>query len=157
MSENPRAFAPGFLFGAATAAYQIEGAAFEDGRTASIDSSDLYDLIQLDKRADRILPNGWCTLPPKQLCDKGNACLSCSKFVTDSTHAPQLRTQLTDTETLIEHRQAVFTAKYGAPMDETNIWLQGRRIEVDSLNRILLSINEVSAADKAVRGPGTTT
>ena len=36
MSENPRAFAPGFLFGAATAAYQIEGAAFDDGRTASI-------------------------------------------------------------------------------------------------------------------------
>lgn len=127
-----------------------------DGRTASIDSSDLYDLIQLDKRADRILPNGWCTLPPKQLCDKGNACLSCSKFVTDSTHAPQLRTQLTDTETLIEHRQAVFTAKYGAPMDETNIWLHGRQIEVDSLNRILLSINDVSATDKAVRGPGTT-
>ena len=91
------------------------------------------------------------------MCDKGNACLSCSKFVTDSTHAPQLRTQLADTETLIEHRQAVFTAKYGAPMDETNIWLQGRRIEVDSLNRILLSINDVSAADKAVRGPGTTT
>ncbi|GAA5154983.1 GH1 family beta-glucosidase [Microbacterium pseudoresistens] len=31
-----RAFPDGFLFGAATAAYQIEGAAFDDGRTASI-------------------------------------------------------------------------------------------------------------------------
>ncbi|MBN6191060.1 beta-glucosidase [Aneurinibacillus sp. BA2021] len=31
-----RAFPSDFLFGAATAAYQIEGAAFEDGRTASI-------------------------------------------------------------------------------------------------------------------------
>ena len=31
-----RAFPSDFLFGAATAAFQIEGAAFEDGRTASI-------------------------------------------------------------------------------------------------------------------------
>ena len=32
----PRTFPPSFLFGAATAAYQIEGAAHEDGRTDSI-------------------------------------------------------------------------------------------------------------------------
>jgi len=36
MSQTPRPFGSDFLFGAATAAYQIEGAAFEDGRTASI-------------------------------------------------------------------------------------------------------------------------
>ncbi|AXL11057.1 beta-glucosidase [Microbacterium foliorum] len=36
MTSVTRAFPQNFLFGAATAAYQIEGAAFEDGRTASI-------------------------------------------------------------------------------------------------------------------------
>ncbi|WP_051701873.1 GH1 family beta-glucosidase [Mycetocola saprophilus] len=34
--SSPRSFPRDFVFGAATAAYQIEGAAFEDGRTASI-------------------------------------------------------------------------------------------------------------------------
>jgi len=36
MAGMTRSFPDDFLFGAATAAYQIEGAAFEDGRTASI-------------------------------------------------------------------------------------------------------------------------
>ena len=35
-AASARPFPPGFLFGAATAAYQIEGAAHRDGRTDSI-------------------------------------------------------------------------------------------------------------------------
>lgn len=123
-----------------------------DGRTAEIEGSDLYELMHLDKRADRVLPNGWCTLPPKQLCNKGNACLSCSKFVTDATHEAELRRQLDSTARLIDLRQEAFTTKYGSPMGHDNIWLQGRREEVASLNRILLSITDVTG--RAVRGAG---
>lgn len=123
-----------------------------DGRTADIDSSDLYDLLNIDKRADRVLPNGWCTLPPKQQCNKGNACLTCSKFVTDASHETGLRRQLDSTQSLVASRQRAFTAKYGAPMGEDNIWLQGRQDEIDSLNQILLSITDVT--DRAARGAG---
>jgi hypothetical protein len=28
-------------------------------------AADLYQLLELDKRADRILPHGWCLLPPR--------------------------------------------------------------------------------------------
>jgi len=58
------------------------------------------------------------------------------------------------TERLVATRQEAFTAKYGSPMGDDNIWLQGRRGEVDSLNRILLSITDVT--DRAVRGAGVT-
>ncbi len=123
-----------------------------DGRVADVEGSDLYDLLHLDKRADRVLPNGWCTLPPKQLCGKGNACLSCTKFVTDATHEPELRRQLKETERLVTVRQGAFVAKYGSPMDHDNIWLQGRQEEISSLNRILIAITDVT--DRAVRGSG---
>ena len=41
-----------------------------DGRDLEIDPRDLYDMLQLDQRTDRILPNGWCLLPPRQSCDR---------------------------------------------------------------------------------------
>ena len=56
-----------------------------DARPVQADPRDLYDMLQLDSRTDRILPNGWCMLPPRQSCDRGNACLTCGKFVTDAT------------------------------------------------------------------------
>lgn len=125
-----------------------------DGRPLPLDSEDLYDVLQLDKRADRVLPNGWCMLPPKQVCNRGNACLSCDKFVTDASHAPELRRQLTDTERLLEQRQSAFLAKYGTPMDEDNVWAQGRTAETASLRQILLAIEDVSDTSQAVRGAG---
>ena len=41
-----------------------------DGRDLQIGARDLYDMLQLDQRTDRILPNGWCLLPPRQSCDR---------------------------------------------------------------------------------------
>ena len=35
-----------------------------DGRDLEIDPRDLYDMLELDRRTDRILPHGWCLLPP---------------------------------------------------------------------------------------------
>ena len=69
---------------------------------------DLYDMLQLDKRTDRILPNGWCLLPPRQVCGKGNACLTCDKFATDATFLPELTTQLDRTDQLITERREAF-------------------------------------------------
>ena len=47
-----------------------------DARELEADPRDLYDMLQLDARTDRILPNGYCLLPPRQSCDRGNACFS---------------------------------------------------------------------------------
>jgi integrase-like protein len=70
-----------------------------DGRELAIAPSDLFDMLHLSQRADRVLPNGWCMLPPKQACDRGNACLSCGMFATDespatSSHASSLRPRI---------------------------------------------------------------
>jgi hypothetical protein len=46
-----------------------------DGTRVAFSRED-HDAMQLLGRADRILPNGWCLLPPLQACGKGNACFS---------------------------------------------------------------------------------
>ena len=47
-----------------------------DGREIEVDPRDLYDMLELDRHTDRILPNGYCLLPPRQICGKGNAPLT---------------------------------------------------------------------------------
>ncbi|MFC7384229.1 tyrosine-type recombinase/integrase [Sphaerisporangium rhizosphaerae] len=129
-----------------------------DGRTAAVEPSDLYDLLHLNQRADRVLPNGWCMLPPKQVCSKGNACLTCDKFVTDASHRDELGHQLAQTEALITHRQTQFTARHGQPMGEDNIWLASRLAEMRALNKVLVTLDQIGVHDdgqlRALRGAG---
>jgi integrase len=133
-----------------------------DARDLQIGAADLYDMLQLDQRTDRILPNGWCLLPPRQSCDRGNACLSCDKFATDATFLPELRQQKDKTLHLIGQRQQAFRDRTGTPMGEDNIWLQGRRREAASLDAIITALQHHPAGQaepappQAIRGAGVT-
>jgi integrase len=129
-----------------------------DARELGADPTDLYDLLQLDQRTDRMLPNGYCLLPPRQVCGKGNACLTCDKFATDATFLPELTGQLRRTGQLAETRQAAFLARTGTPMGEDNVWLAGRRTEQNALRAIITELenNPHAAGPQAVRGAGTT-
>ncbi len=128
-----------------------------DARDLEIDPRDLYDMLELDRRSDRVLPNGWCLLPPRQSCIKGNACLTCDKFATDATFLPELQAQQDRTGQLIEQRRAAFHARTGRELGEDNVWLAGRRQEHDALGRIILKLEHTRLADgtiQAVRGAG---
>ena len=95
-----------------------------------------HDAIHLLGRADRILPNGWCLLPPRQSCRKGNACLTCAVFVTDHSHQQALERQLADTKALIGKARDYFQARHGLPMPGDNVWLAQRQAEHDALARV---------------------
>lgn len=130
-----------------------------DGRELQIAARDLYDMLHLDQRTDRILPNGWCLLPPRQSCDRGNACLTCDKFATDATFLPELRAQKDRTLALIDSRQAAFTARTGAPMTPGNVWLESRQREAAALDAIITTLDampETAAHSQpgAIRGAG---
>jgi len=130
-----------------------------DGRELGIGARDLYDMLQLDQRTDRVLPNGWCLLPPRQSCDRGNACLTCDKFATDATFLPELRAQKDRTLALIDTRQAAFTRRTGTPMTPGNVWLEGRQREAAALDAIITTLDArpetaTHGQPGAVRGAG---
>jgi integrase len=128
-----------------------------DGRELELDPRDLYDLLELDKRADRVLPNGLCLLPPRQVCDRGNACLTCDKFATDATYLDEHTQQLDLLASLIERRRRGFRAKTGHEMDDDNVWLQQRRQEQRALRRIIGALERAELdpdSGQAIRGAG---
>ncbi len=125
-----------------------------DARPLALDPVDVYELIQLDRHTDRVLPNGVCLLPPPKRCERGNACLTCDHFATDARHLDELRAQLADTETLVARRQAQHQQRTGAEMGPEHVWLAERTKELASLCAIIAAL-EVQPCPGAVRGAGT--
>ncbi|GAA1653848.1 tyrosine-type recombinase/integrase [Actinoplanes couchii] len=115
---------------------------FKADGTAVTFSREDHDGMQLFNRADRFLPHGYCLLPPLQTCDKGNACLTCSVFVTDSSHLDTLQRQLDESEALIERQTSAFQARHGRPMPADNVWLLQRTAERDSLTKLLTAMRD---------------
>ena len=124
-----------------------------DGRPLEMDPADVYELVQLDRHTDRILPNGVCLLPPPKRCDRGNACLTCDHFATDARHLAELRAQLAATGELIQTRQAQHRQRTGAEMGPGHVWLAGRNAELASLRAIIAAL-ETGSCGGAVRGAG---
>ncbi len=126
-----------------------------DGREIGMDCRDMLDLMQLDRRTDRVLPNGYCLLPPARSCDKGNACHGCDHFATDRSHLPEIRRQLAATEQLIGVRKAQHLARYGEPMSDANVWLEQRLAEVRSMRLEITALEaQPDGGTSAVRGAG---
>lgn len=126
-----------------------------DGRELDMDRQDLLDLVSLDRRADRILPNGYCLLPPTKVCEKGNACHTCDHFATDRSYLPDIIRQLAETEALVAARQDQHRARHGEPMAATNVWLSQRNVEMEAMRREISALQTHPAdSGHAVRGPG---
>ncbi len=123
-----------------------------DGTRVSFSRED-HDALHLLDRADRFLPNGYCLLPPLQKCEKGNACLTCSVFVTDDTHLAVLQRQLGQTAELIERTTAQFLERHGHPMPDGNVWLVEREAERDALARLLATMQ--ASPGRAIQGAGS--
>jgi hypothetical protein len=129
-----------------------------DARDLQIDPRDLYNALELDKRTDRVLPNGLCMLPPRQACNRGNACLTCDKFATDASYLPEHRQQLAKLDALIDQRKQAFQAKTGQKMSDRNVWLEQRLTERRALTRIIdvLDSDDLTDGASGVQGAGTT-
>lgn len=106
--------------------------------------------MALDSRTDRVLPNGWCTLPPARSCDKGNACLTCDLFVTDQRFLDVHRAEFDSLNQLIEQRQQAHRERTGRPMSDNHVWLTLRRREQGALRTIIDTLQ----TEPSARGAG---
>lgn len=124
-----------------------------DGRELDLDPADIYEMVQLSRHTDRILPNGVCLLLPLKRYERGNACLTCDQFATDARHLPELETQLAETEALVERRREQHRKRTGQEMTDDNVWLEQRLTEGRSLVSIITAL-KTAGEGQAVRGAG---
>lgn len=126
-----------------------------EGSQPRMSPEDLYELMALDARTDRVLPNGWCTLPPAQTCAKGNACLTCDLFVTDERFLGIHEGELVALDALVDKRQEAHQQRTGEPMSENHVWLTLRRREQRALEGIVDAIKDPARGTAPVAGAGT--
>lgn len=126
-----------------------------DARELDLAPEDLYDMLELDKRTDRVLPNGLCMLPPRQVCNRGNACLTCNKFVTDASYLSEHEEQRAALVELIERRDDAHRRRTGQPMSDDNIWKSERLKELRALDAIIAKLKHPDVGCRPVRGAGT--
>jgi integrase len=125
-----------------------------DGTAVTFARED-HDGMHLFDRADRFLPHGYCLLPPLQQCDKGNACLTCSVFVTDTSHLDTLQRQLGETNALIDRTTEQFKKSHGKPIPDDNVWLVQRTAERNALVKLIATMQQHPA--RACQGAGSST
>lgn len=126
------------------------------GTDINISPSDIYEMTQLGKRTDRILPNGVCLLPPLKSCDKGNACLSCGHFATDRNHLNELTNQRAATQALLAQRRQQVLERTGRELTDENVWVAERLRELTSLQAIIDRLEDGELHQyQAVAGPAT--
>ena len=126
------------------------------GKPAGMTGEDLYELMALETRTDRVLPNGWCSLPPTKTCEKGNACLTCDLFVTDRRFRDVHQSEWVNLGHLIERRQQEHRERTGQDMTAEHVWLKQRHREQAALKNILAAIDaqDESAPPAPLQGPG---
>jgi hypothetical protein len=129
-----------------------------DGVDLDLDPRDLFALIELGKRTDRVLPNGLCMLPPRQTCNRGNACLTCDKFTTDASSCPNTSSSSRSSASWSPSAKPRFAPAPAMEMTSSNVWLEQRLTEQRALEEIITVLRDPQLAehpDHAVRGPAT--
>jgi hypothetical protein len=95
--------------------------------------------------------NGLLSVPAKFR----EACLTCSVFVTDTSHLDTLQRQLSETTALIERTTEQFQMRHGKPMPGDNVWLAQRTAERNALVKLIATMQQHPA--RACQGAGSPT